>query len=62
MKRSEQVLLAMNGIGDDLVVMAEQQTFPRSPWQRILPAAACLALILGAAAILRQLPAVQTDS
>ena len=62
MKRSEQVLLAMNGIGDDLVVMAEQQTFPRSPWQRILPAAACLALILGAAAVLRQLPAVPVQA
>ena len=57
MKRSEQVLFAMNGIGDDLVVMAEQQSFPRSPWQRLLPVAACVALILGAAAALRQLPA-----
>jgi len=55
MKRSEQVLAAMNGIGDDLVVMAEQQTFPRGAWQRIVPVAACLVLILGTAAALRQL-------
>ena len=57
MKRSEQVLRAMNGIGDDLVVMAEQQTLPRNPWHRILPAAACLVLILGTAVGFHQLTA-----
>ena len=55
MKRSEQVLRAMNNIGDDLVDMAEQRMFPRGRWQRLLPVAACLALLVGTAAALRQL-------
>lgn len=57
MKQAEQILQAMGGIGDDLVILAEQQTFSRSIWQKAIPAAACLMLILGAAAALRQLPA-----
>lgn len=57
MKRNEQLLQAMGQIGDDLVVMAEQKTFPRSFWQKALPMAAGLMLILGAAAALQQLPA-----
>ena len=46
MKRNEQLLQAMGQIGDDLVVMAEQQTFPRSFWQKALPMAAHESLTL----------------
>ncbi len=63
MKGSEQILDAMSGIGDDLVIMAEQQRFPRSGWQKVLPMAACLLLIIGGIAGLKQLPGqpVQTE-
>ncbi len=56
MKGSEQILTAMSGIGEDLVIMAEQQRFPRSMWQQVLPVAACLLLIIGGAAGLKKLP------
>lgn len=57
MKGSEQILTAMSGIGEDLVIMAEQQRFPRSVWQRVLPMAACLLIILGSVTGLRRLHA-----
>lgn len=55
MRGSEQILTAMSGIGEDLVIMAEQQRFPRSVWQRVLPMAACLLIILGSVAGLKKL-------
>ena len=38
---------AMGRIGADLVEVAEKHPFPKSPWRRILPLAACLAVVLG---------------
>ncbi len=55
MKGSVQILNAMSGIGEDLVIMAEQQRFPRSVWQQILPVAACLLIIIGGIAGLNKL-------
>lgn len=56
MKRSDQLLQAMTHIGDDLIVMAEQQKFPRGAWQKLLPTAACVALVAAAAVVLKPLP------
>lgn len=57
MNTSEEILTAMSGIGEDLVVMAEYQRFPRSAWQRVLPMAACLLIVIGSIAGLKKLSA-----
>ena len=56
MKGSEQILTAMSGIGEDLVIMAEHQHFGRSIWQQILPLAACLLIVIGSITGLKKLP------
>ena len=57
MNTSEEILTAMSGIGEDLVVMAEHQRFPRSAWQKVLPVAACLLIVIGSIAGLKNLTA-----
>lgn len=47
MKLPEWILEALNDVGDDLVDMAESMRFPISPWRRIAPLAACLAVLIG---------------
>jgi len=44
---NERLLRVLGDVGSDLIATAEQKTFAISPWRRILPAAACLALAVG---------------
>jgi len=46
---NERLFRVLSDVGSDLIATAEQRTFARSPWQRILPAAACLLLVGGLA-------------
>lgn len=46
---------AVEFVGADLIDMAENRKFSRSPWLRLLPAAAVLAVLVGAGAVLRHL-------
>lgn len=55
MKPEEQLLLALGDVGDDLIEESMHLRFPRAPWFRALPVAACCALILGAALLLQNL-------
>ena len=58
MTLAEQVLHAMGDAGPDLVDMVEHCRFPKSLLRRVLPAAACAALLLGAGlGVLRNQPA-----
>lgn len=45
--KNERLFRVMGDVGSDLIANAEQKTFPRSIRQKLLPVAACLALLLG---------------
>ena len=47
MSRSKQILWAMNDLGDDILDMTEKAVFDKPLWQRLLPAAACVLLVVG---------------
>ncbi len=47
MKQAEQILNALGDVGNDLVDMAEHLVFAKSPWRRLAPLAACLAVLVG---------------
>lgn len=51
-KREERLFRALGEVGSDLIHTAEHKKFPKSPWQRLLPAAACAAVIMTAALLL----------
>ncbi len=44
---NERLLRVLGDVGGDLIANAERKTFAPSPWRRIVPVAACLALIVG---------------
>ena len=44
---NERLFRVLSEVGSDLIATAEQKRFARSSWRRILPAAACLLLIVG---------------
>ena len=44
---NERLFRVLGDVGSDLIATAEQKTFVRSPWKRILPAEACLLLAAG---------------
>ncbi len=44
---NERLLRVLGDVGGDLIANAERKSFAPSPWRRILPAAACLVLIVG---------------
>lgn len=58
--RGELVFRAMGGIGGDLIDTAEHRRFAAGPWRRLLPMAACLALLVGLS--LLTLPMLKQDS
>lgn len=47
----EKLLRAVGDVGDDLIHMADTRTFRPAAWRRILPAAACFAVILALGAL-----------
>ena len=47
----EKLLRAVGDVGDDLIHMADTRTFRPAVWRRILPAAACFAVILALGAL-----------
>jgi len=47
MKRNKQVLWAMTELGDDLIDAAQQYRAPKSLWRKLLPLAACAAVLVG---------------
>lgn len=44
---NERLLRVLGDVGGDLIANAERKTFAPSPWRRILPAAACLVMVVG---------------
>lgn len=44
---NERLFRVLGDVGSDLIATAEQRTFARNPWRRILPAAACLVAAVG---------------
>lgn len=57
MRQSEQILNALGDVGSDLIDMAEYLPFAKSPWRRLAPLAACLAVLAGlGAAVFTWLP------
>ena len=59
MKLQEQLFCALTDVGDDLVEEAGRLSFPVSPLRRMLPLAACCALLLGAALALESWKPIQ---
>ena len=49
--KEEKLLRAVGDVGDDLIHMADTRTFRPAAWRRILPAAACFAVILALGAL-----------
>lgn len=61
MKANMQILWALNDLGDDVLEQAEQLRFGPPVWQRLLPVVACLAMLLGAGHLLRQLEPISQE-
>lgn len=58
-ERQERLLRAIGGVGGDLIATAEQKRFPMRVWQKWLPVAACLVLLVGLTALV--LPILRTE-
>lgn len=44
---NERLFRVLGDVGSDLIATAEQKVFTRSPWRRIMPAVACLLVVVG---------------